>query len=93
MDAYLSEAEAWREIAERIHNNQWARCGLCLETEVMMDRGEITGATQMDMQERIDAELKRVDNGNVYLFPPGVAQPRIELALTFAAAAEVDVLL
>lgn len=82
---YLNESEAWREIARRIEDGEWRSQGLCEEVETLMEEGSITGATQCDMQDRIDAELEK-QGYTLYLFGDRLsAKPRMELCLRFAA--------
>ena len=87
MSKYLSEPEAWREIARRIAEGRWDRLGLCHETAVLRWGERIHGFTEAEMRRRIRYHLKL----KYWAYPAGTAaSARILAALWLALEAEED---
>ena len=88
MSNYLTEPEAWREIAQRIAEGRWDRLGLCHEALVLR-WGEriISSSTQVAMRTRIRYHL----NSEMWAYRHGTEpEARILAALWLALEAEEE---
>lgn len=95
---FLSEAAAWRRIAERIDaGRHFGKRGLCAEIIGLYDAHAIDLATYRVMDDRIhhyngyDATRCYPGKGGPYFYPPGEDwDSRLLCALWFALEAEDD---
>ena len=93
MSRYLTEPEAWQEIARRIAEGEWVGCGLCAEIEVLHDQRRISLYMVLDMEERVESHLyfKLWAYEQMYAYEPGEEEEaRILAALWLALEAEED---
>lgn len=87
MSNYLTEPEAWREIARRIAEGQWEGFGLCHEDSMLRWEERISASTHIAMRARTRFYL----NDNLWAYPPRTEpEARILAALWLALEAEED---
>ena len=88
MSGYLTEPEAWLEIARRIAEGQWMAAGLCHEVVALHLEGRICTSTEDDMWRRI--HFRR--HTKTWAYPRGTAaEARILAALWLSLEAEEEV--
>jgi hypothetical protein len=83
----MTEPEAWREIARRIVEDEWARCGLCREVWFLyMERGIMRSIRMLKrVKDHLDAA------GLIWAYPEGTErEARALAALWLALEAEEE---
>lgn len=87
MSGYLTEPEAWQEIARRIADGEWERVGLCLEVDLLRWNLRICISTADAMRARIRFHR----NTKTWAYPRGTAsEARTLAALWLALEAEEE---
>lgn len=83
----LTEPQAWREIARRIVEGEWAMEGLCFEGTRLWLQSRISDSTEIAMWKRIKPHTAHALDR--YLAPPGEEpEARALFALLMAEIAE-----
>lgn len=89
MSNYLTEPEAWQEIAQRIAGREWRKLGLCAELYDLCDEELISDFTMCHMEDRVESYLNR--RLSCWAYEPGTEpEARILAALWLALEAEED---
>lgn len=87
MSNYLTEPEAWREIARRIAEGEWGEIGLCSEVVALNSDLRICPSTAVAMRSRIRSHL----NIERWAYRHGTeSEARILAALWLALEAEEE---
>lgn len=63
---YLTEPQAWREIARRIVEGEWSKSGLCREANVLLERDRVNDCVFVRMMDRIDDHIQARNNSIDY---------------------------
>jgi hypothetical protein len=89
VSGYLTESEAWREIARRIAEGEWNKAGLCAELCYLCVENLISGFMMCDMEDRINWHLDT--RLGCWAYKPGEEpEARILAALWLALEAEEE---
>ena len=89
MSNYLTEPEAWQEIAQRIAGREWRKLGICAELYDLCDEGLISWFMMCDMEDRVESHLDTRLRG--WAYEPGTEpEARILAALWLALEAEEE---
>ena len=87
MSNYLTEPEAWREIARRIAEGEWNKAGLCAELCGLCGKNLISWFMMWDMEDRVESHLDT--RLGCWAYKPGEEpEARILAALWLALEAE-----
>lgn len=87
MSRYLTEPEAWREIARRIAEETWKRRGLCDEAGALYLQWRIGREMMLAMYARLEVYLGKA----IWAYPCGTQpEARILAALWLALEAEEE---
>jgi hypothetical protein len=58
----MTEPEAWREIARRIVEGDWKKCGLCREAGALHENDKVTTAVFRSMSYRVRQHVAYCDS-------------------------------